>query len=224
MANFKWNCPHCAAQTAAFTTLFISYHGVDHRHHSVARCAVCERHTLFAFKVMPLDKNFGDFLNNQNDLLSRDLTGSGNGFKSIDVDRTYPEAAVSQAPEHLPSNVTKPFIDGQDVFTIGKFENAAFSVRQALERAVKHIDPSVEGSLKAKIKQLGEKGLVTKDLVELAHTVRTEGNVAVHEEDWTKDEAHQLIEFARLFFVYVFTLPAQVKRVAAERGGPADQR
>lgn len=175
-----------------------------------------------------MGRDYCGILQNMQDMFGPQLPqvlhnqGFPNG--SLTVETTHPPPTVSAAPAHVPPNVAKPFIDGQDVFAMEKYEAAAFSVRQALERAIKHIAPSATGGLKARVKALGDEGRVAKDLVDLAHTVRAEGNVAVHEEEWTKEEAHQLIEFARLFFVYVFTLPAQVASVAAERGASADRR
>ena len=77
---------------------------------------------------------------------------------------------------------------------------------------------------KARIRRLSADQRVPPALIDLAHTVRAEGNVGVHEEEWTEEEAKKLIDFARLFFIYVYTLPAGVKEVETVRGAPADQR
>lgn len=129
-----------------------------------------------------------------------------------------------KVPEHVPENVASAYVDGLKALDAGLWEAGAFSIRKALERAVRTFVPDGNDGLKARIRRLSGSQQVPPAMIELAHTVRAEGNVAVHEEAWTAIEARQLADFAYLLFTYIFALPAQVKAVALERGADAEQR
>jgi hypothetical protein len=220
MATLKWDCPQCAARSSMFTTANVTYHPPYKLHYATGFCGVCTRPSLFEIACVPNSQNYGSILQGQQDLIEPSLPeriGRPTGLTKISVIRTFPEAPKADAPDHLNDGIKRRFIDAGEAYGAGRYEQAGFSARKALEVAVGILDATAKGSLKARIDALSSKGIVAPPLVELAHAVRLEGNSAVHDDDvWTQQDAHRLIEFARLFLVYVFTLPAEIKALREE--------
>lgn len=229
MANFRWDCPHltCRARGSAFTTVDARYHGDDRTNYVTATCGICRRPTLFEIQTSNR-VNAIEYLapNTVGDPLSTgaERAMGAQGIGRLDVVRTFPEAPKFEVPDHVPANVAAAYLDGLKALDVGLYAGAAFSIRQSLERAVRSLVPDGSDGLKARIRRLAAEHQLPEAMNSLAHTVRAEGNVAVHEEAWSDDEARQLAHFARLFLEYLFTLPAQVQQVATERGAPADKR
>jgi hypothetical protein len=191
-------------------------------------CGVCQRPTLFRVRVGPPDKirDALALLNGDRDPFAEHyaIARRQHGIQSLTITETLPPAPQFAVPEHVPESVATTYLEGLKALDAGLWEAGAFSVRKALERAVRHFVPDGNDGLKGRIKRLAGAQQVPPAIIELAHTVRAEGNVAVHEESWSPEEARQLAHFAALLFTYIFTLPEQVKRVAAERGAEAGDR
>ena len=205
------------------------YHPRDKVHYIQAICGVCYRPTLFVIRTKPnagVDASaiLGPGFNGDPFVHADAGALKAQGVTGLLIEQTYPPPPPTSAPPNVPPKVEAAFVDGLKAFDAGLYPAAAFSVRQALERAIRSFVPDGTDGLKARIKRLDGKHQVPPSLVELAHAVRAEGNVAVHEEDWTRDDAAKLIEFARLLFVYIFTLPAEVMAVATNRGAAAAER
>lgn len=228
MATFRWDCPHskCRAASAAFHTTEIVNVAADSAAVMLGHCGVCKRVTLFEVKSAPPTSKLADLLNTNFDIFSKEFKDFLNGARihSIEIVRTYPPRPGLAVPPDVPDNVASAFRDGLKSMDVQLYAPAAFSFRQALERAVRIFVPDGKDGLKARIERLGDSQKLPPAMVTLAHTVRTEGNVAVHEETWTAEETQQLADFTRLLLQYLFWLPAQIKRVEAERGGPAESR
>lgn len=57
-------------------------------------------------------------------------------------------------------------------------------------------------------------GRLTKELKDLGHFIRDEGNDAAHDETpYTEPEAKQLYKYTEVFLTYVFTIPDMLSRV-----------
>lgn len=228
MAKFKWDCPRpaCRTRSASFSTSSAFYSAEDGTTTAVGHCAVCGRVTLFELVAMPPFRDATQVVQTGYDIFSLSFrdTLKANGFESIEVLRTIPEPPEIKVPDHVPESVASSYLDGLKALDAGLWEAGAFSIRKALERGVRSFIPDGDEGLKARIKRLSGSQQVPPAMIELAHTVRAEGNVAVHEEAWTAAESRQLADFAYLFFTYIFTLPAQVKLVALERGAAAERR
>jgi hypothetical protein len=233
MATFKWNCPHpqCRAQRSAFRTIeTVTYSQNDGTTYVPAQCGVCFRPVMFEIESIPAAQPtvVGMFRPNfQQDPFSPSGLSilRQNGIQEVKVKRTLPEPPPIVAPEHVPGPVEAAFLEGLQARDAGLLPSAVYNIRKCLERAVRDRDPAGTGFLKARIKKLETDNKIPPTLVDLAHTVRAEGNVEVHEdEEWTPEQVEELIDFARLFFTYLYTLPARIDAIAAKRGKPADQR
>jgi hypothetical protein len=94
------------------------------------------------------------------------------------------------------------------------------SFRRALEMATKEKLPNHKGTLKERIDALAAAYAITADLRDFAHQIRIDGNDAAHDYDFTELEAKDIGEFARLFLMYLYSLPGMLAaRNAAKVGG-----
>lgn len=125
----------------------------------------------------------------------------------------YPQKERLEAPESISITVQKPFLQGLDNAQRGNHDAAAAMFRKALEAATRELDPTTANKPLAKrIDLLADSGKLTADLKEWAHLIRLDGNQGVHDdEELSSAEIEQLKEFTRLFLIYTFTLPAQVR-------------
>ena len=71
-----------------------------------------------------------------------------------------------------------------------------------------------------RINTLDQKRLITPAMKDWAHKIRLDGNEATHEEDddFSDDQAKLMKEFAELFLIYSFTLPARIAASNKETG------
>lgn len=228
---FKSDCPHpkCRARASTFTTTSAVFHDADRRTVATAHCGVCHRLVMFVIRGDPDEsRSLVEYfqMDFRSDPFGRQHAGGlqQRGVLKISIERTYPDSPTFDVPASVPENVASAYVDGLKALDAGLYAAAAFQFRQSLERAVRQFVPEGSDGLKARIRRLDAEHQVPAAVISLAHTVRAEGNLAVHEENWTADEARRLAEFARLLFVYIFTLPAEVAAVASERGNPAEAR
>ena len=70
---------------------------------------------------------------------------------------------------------------------------------------------------KERIDSLAGRQLITHPMQEWSHQIRLDGNEAAHEEDedFTKEQATQMKEFAELLLIYAFTLPERMRQAQA---------
>jgi len=231
MATFKWDCPHpaCRAQQAAFQTLFSRFNPVDEETYVVGRCPVCGKLTTFQFSSRPIGLDVSNIVGPGYDgdpfAAPLWLVEQKTRATAIIVRQTFPPPPSNTAPAHVPESVSKPFLEGVTARDANLISSAVYNMRKALERTVHQQDAEGTGTLKTRIKRLAEQQKIPPTLVDLAHTVRAEGNVEVHEdEDWTAEQVQELIDFTSLLLTYVYTLPVKIGLIAEHRGKAAEKR
>jgi len=197
----------------------------------MAICPVCDRPVMFEFQCAPAGagKNVGQFVNEgfNGDPFAPSFQQQrqGAGIGLLSVKRTLPGAVETVIPDHVPENVGAAFSEGLKAREAGLLPSAVYNLRKSLERTVRDRDPEGKGGLKMRIKKMSEDGKIPSTLVDLAHTVRAEGNVEVHEEEtWTPEQVQELIDFSILLLTYVYTLPNRIAAIAEHRGKPAGER
>ena len=230
MATFKWDCPHpqCRARQAAFRANPYHFSPADDRTYVVGICPICDRPTFFLVQAVPSGRSAGPVFNGYegDPFVPHAATHRKNhGIEAIGITGTIPAPAAIRVPSDTPANVTAALEEGLKAWDASLLPSAVYNLRKALERAVRDLDPSGNGGLKARIKKLSDDGRIPSTLVNLAHTVRAEGNTEVHEDEaWTPEQVEELVEFARLLLTYVYTLPRQIEAIATKRGATADKR
>ena len=83
-------------------------------------------------------------------------------------------------------------------------------------------------SIYSRIEALAARGALTPDLKEWAHQVRLGGADAAHDLDpFTQEEADELLDFAELYLIYVYSIPGRLEerraRAAAERAAKSEK-
>lgn len=93
--------------------------------------------------------------------------------------------------------------------------------RRALELTMKDKGPALKGTLEKRIDALATEGKLTADIAEWAHSIRTLGNEATHdEEEPTDEDVADLAAFTRVVLEYLYTMPAKVARRAGGGSEP----
>lgn len=142
----------------------------------------------------------------------RELHGSIQDMDYLEVMRVYPEPKPVEAPEHLPDNIRKFYLQSAEGLKRGDWDSCAMMARRVLEVACKTIDPGASGKLYNRIDDLANNHLITPDLKEWAHEIRMDGNDAAHEEEPVeKAFAAELLAFTELFLTYTFTMPEMIR-------------
>ena len=122
----------------------------------------------------------------------------------------FPKSQEPSAPDHLPENVKRFFLQG--VENVARNQDAAGAMfRKSLDVALKVKCPEATGRLVDRINRAVELGTLTSELGEWAHQIRLEGNEATHGDDpYTPEQAAALHQFTMLVLLYLFTLPGML--------------
>lgn len=125
-----------------------------------------------------------------------------------------------EAPEFTPVNVETAFGQACRALERGDADTAGMGFRKSLDIATKSLiraaspadlDKVLKGNLYSRITWLHGQGRLTDDLRDWAHIIREDGNDAAHDETpYTAQEAKELHEFAKVFLMYVFTIPGMI--------------
>jgi len=136
--------------------------------------------------------------------------------------KVMPAPIKSISPDHLDPTVLAPFVDAERCLEIDLPNPAAFSIRRSLEMGLRIAEKNLTGANSGNTpyqitKDLAMQGHLTKSLADWANHIRLEGNKAVHGDDYSIEDARALIEFARLLFTYLFTLPKELELIQARQ-------
>lgn len=147
-----------------------------------------------------------DPMQHPTDMVTKSINGAKFHVLSIE-----PKAQPIDIPKHLPATVAKAFKEGCDIIKMAP-NSACAAFRRALELALKDLSPDIDAwKLEKRIDRMAAEGKLTPALKEWAHQLRLDGNVAVHEDDATLDEAKQIESLTRFVLMYLFTLPESVR-------------
>ena len=132
------------------------------------------------------------------------------------VHAIHPDPQQTRAPDHVPEDIARDFEEALDNLRRQNWTSAGMMFRKVLQRATSRLAP--EGinframKLVQRIENLDKERLITPAMKEWAHKIRLDGNEATHEEDegFSDDQAKLMREFAELFLIYSFTLPARI--------------
>lgn len=126
----------------------------------------------------------------------------------------YPRPETPYAPEHTPDACAKFFIEAKDNLTRQRYETAVMLCRKALDIATSYIEPEENTtSLAKRLSLLKEQVKITPEMADWAKIIRLDGNASAHsDENFTEQEAREIISFTETFLLYAFTLPGMVKQ------------
>ena len=209
MPTIVLDCPHCETESISFE--FVGESPWDKRPGELSRtwntfweCYKCGKAVVAGLLRYPLIYRTPAHCNRD----PRD-----EGFFVHELSPPPPEQYV---PEYLPEELSQGYREALDSLRRGNWVSAGMMFRILLERSTTQLEPegvNFKGmGLVARINALAEQHIITPAMKDWAHIIRLDGNVAAHEgrEAFEEKMATQMKDFAELFLVYAFTLPARV--------------
>lgn len=151
---------------------------------------------------------------------------------ALDLERQYGKlpimvhVAPPEVSEHIPPRVAGLFTEAAITRRLKFYEASGTIFRKTIDVATKHLyktDPRLEGknpanAARARIKSLGEMGILDADIVELADVAVLDGNDAAHDVDpYTAAEAEALEELTVDLLDRLFVRPAKLAAVRAKQ-------
>ena len=133
-----------------------------------------------------------------------------------------PKRPKTDAPKHVPDEIAQNYKEAMDSLRRQNWTSAGMMFRKVLQRATSAIAPegfeNKKTRLLKRINALAKQQKITPSMADLARLIKDEGDDATHneEEEFTKEEAHQMQRFTELFLIYTITLPKRVEQAKAE--------
>lgn len=129
----------------------------------------------------------------------------------LPVIRYFPDVVEPIAPENVPDNIGRYYLQGIDSLRRSNFDAAGMMFRKAIDIAIKDLNPTGKGNLFSRINSIPDAVGVTPAMKAWAHEIRDLGNDAAHEEEPFKDaDVRQLQAFTEMFLRFAYTMPAMI--------------
>ncbi|MEQ5123419.1 DUF4145 domain-containing protein [Morganella morganii] len=209
MVSFDKSCPHCLKDNAVLVGFAEHKRGDSYIYDVAFYCRSCSKAGTAVVQATnvggPLyvaSKNYGDMV----------IPSSNTWFEFIEM---YPKTIINTAPDETPKRAAKFFVESKDDFQRGRYETCVMNCRKVIDIATKVLmgDEAGNEQLSKRISMLHGKGKITEQMKDWAHIVRIDSNGAVHsDEEFTKEEAEQILGFTEVFLMYSFTLPAMIEK------------
>ena len=200
-------CPHCRARKISFAFIAEDMKKIEYADHwsTFWVCPNCKDPILFVLEPRTetgAQQNPSQF--------------SSSLLVHFTIIQTYPDSSRLLAPDDVPDNIASTYTEAVQCLDHQGWTSAGLMFRKVLELATLQIGPDCEAFRKKilynRIEQLAGTNLLPSTMQQLAHEIRLSGNIAAHEQEYDKEEAEQLQEFAELFLIYLFTLPRKIER------------
>ena len=211
--TFAIKCPYCLLDNTAFSVITEAepkYARNSGRNwiEVFATCNACGRGVVTSVKFNTTPR--ARLLDMKDGLLE--------STSDFTVGQWLPRPPRPDVPEHLP-DVVLPLFERAELLRLSDKKlrpSAGNAYRQALEAALKAVDPALGGTLYSRIEKLTARGDLTKSMCEFAHQIRNLGNEASHDTQFVAyDEIEALALFTRMLLMYMFTLPGMLPKAVA---------
>ena len=137
------------------------------------------------------------------------------------AERLWPIPALAEVSSAIPDAARKDIKDAQKCLSHGIYSAAAVLCGRALERLIKE---KVGSHMIAKgLAELKSKGFIDQRLFDWAEALRKERNIGAHasDEDISKENAQDIIDFTIAIFDYVYTLTEKYEKYVARKAAKA---
>ncbi|OTQ54782.1 DUF4145 domain-containing protein [Gilliamella apis] len=216
----NFTCPHCLKENAAIFKSSTFWQPIETYNLSlIFSCHACNKAFIFELDVdsshyvsKMLENNISSIMkvNSNNNLYVKD-SYIGN---VLDI---YPKHQELTVPNYLSDIVTRNFKQAKELFMLKYYDQAGMTARRVVDLATKELLPEHTGMLNSRIKQLLDIGVITQQLFDWVDIIKLGGNSANHDyDDFTENEAKQLLDFTEMFLMYAFTLPKMVQNKRQE--------
>lgn len=144
----------------------------------------------------------------------------------VDVISVSPKYEEPGKIEYLPAAVERSFVQGEDNRIRRNNDASGTMYRKALDLATAEKCKSLNIRLKQdtifnRIEALSkhQTNPLTPDMVEWAHIIRKDGNLASHDEvELTDKEIVELGNFTKMLLIYLYEMPERVKAFKTSKG------
>lgn len=188
------DCPHCVVRVKAKTTTWI---GGDTAYFLV-QCPSCNN-PLFG-SAEPYRDEF-------------------NNWGWTNAERIWPNPSATEVSSAIPQAARHHIKDAQKCLSHGIYSAAAVLCGKALERLIQ--EKAGKHMIAKGIADLKTNGIIDQRLFDWAEALRKERNIGAHasEEETTKENAEDIIDFTIAIFDYVYTLSEKYERYVARKNG-----
>ncbi|MDR5612142.1 MAG: DUF4145 domain-containing protein [Arsenophonus sp.] len=208
MLSFDITCPHCHKDNAVLVG-FSEHHKNDKYIYDVPfYCRSCEQAGIAVVDSSTDEGPYSYCMRKNINIVSpRDNS-------IFTLDEIYPEPKINTCPEDTPDRAAKFFIESKDDLQRQRYETCVMNCRKVIDISTKELlgDEVKNEKLSQRISMLQAKDRITEQMKNWAHIIRIDSNGAVHsDEEFTQEEAGEILNFTELFLLYAFTLPAMVE-------------
>jgi len=208
--TFDITCPHCLRENAVLEGWAELRINAEPLVNVAFSCRSCFQAGIAIVKM----NNPGGYLprakSRQNNDVNVIIPGNAE-YQLVDI---FPKPVTLSAPDHTPHRAAMAFVEAKDNLGRGRFDTSVMLCRKVLDIATRELlgNDSKDEKLVKRISMLHGKGLITDQMKEWAHIVRIDSNGAVHsDEEFSKEDAQEMIGFTEVFLLYAFTLPDMVE-------------
>ncbi|HEX5127836.1 MAG TPA: DUF4145 domain-containing protein [Rhodocyclaceae bacterium] len=133
------------------------------------------------------------------------------------AERLWPTPLVAEVGPAIPEAARRDIKDAQKCLTHGIYSASAVLCGRALERLIK--EKSGVPMIAKGLAELKAKGVIDERLFSWAEALRKERNIGAHasDEDTTKENAQDIIDFTIAIFDYVYTLSEKYEKYIARK-------
>ena len=143
-----------------------------------------------------------------------------NSYEWSNAERLWPVPAATEVSSSIPEAARRDIKDAQKCLSHGINSAAAVLCGKALERLIK--EKAGANMIAKGLAELKTKGVIDERLFKWAEALRKERNIGAHasDQDTTKENAQDVIDFTIAIFDYVYTLSEKYERYVARKSPP----
>ncbi len=132
--------------------------------------------------------------------------------------RIFPYPLPAPSDQRIPEIIRQDLDESKLCYSVKAYRARAVMARRALQSACIE-KGTTEKNLSNQIKELADKGIITKELKEWADAVRFVGNDAAHPggEEVKKDDAEDILNLTEQFLHVIYIAPAIAKEQQKKR-------
>jgi hypothetical protein len=136
------------------------------------------------------------------------------------------DLASVQPPDHVPPDITGAFREGATCMAVECWNAAGAMFRTCIDLATRPMLPAEEiaglnqrtrRDLGLRLPWLFNNGRLPNDLRDLSSCIREDGNDGVHQENLSKEDAEDLIDFTTAMLDRLFTEPGRLEIARSRR-------
>lgn len=146
------------------------------------------------------------------------------GYAWGNAERLWPSSSALEVSSSIPEAARRDIKEAQKCLAHGINSAAAVLCGRALERLIK--EKTGAHMLAKGLSELKQQGIIDERLFAWAEALRKERNIGAHatDQETTKENAQDVVDFTIAIFDYVYTLSEKYERYVARKPSQGGQR